>query len=114
MFAAHHNLSNLITIIDLNGQQAFGRTNQVLDLNPIIERWKAFGWDSHEEDGHNVKELTERISTFNTTVGPPHVIVAKTVFVKGVSFMERQIKWHYWPMSEEEYKKAIDDIEVEI
>jgi transketolase len=114
MFAAHHNLSNLIAIIDLNGQQAFGHTNQVLDLHPMIERWKAFGWDSHEEDGHNEKELTENIATFNTTIGPPHVIIAKTVFGKGVSFMERKIKWHYWPMSEDEYQQAIHDIEIGI
>ena len=113
MFAAHHNLSNLIAIIDLNGQQAFGYTNQVLNLHPMIERWKAFGWDAQEADGHNVKELTAKIAALNTTSGPPHVIIANTVSGKGVSFMEHQIKWHYWPMSDEEYRQAMDDIEVE-
>ena len=113
MFAAHHNLANLIAIIDLNGQQAFGYTDQVLNLHPMIERWKAFGWDAHEVDGHNVKELTAKIAALNTTSGPPHVIIANTVSGKGVSFMEHQIKWHYWPMSDEEYRQAMDDIEVE-
>jgi transketolase len=113
MFSAHHNLSNLIVIIDLNGQQAFGYTDQVINLNPMIERWKAFGWDANEVDGHNVKELTRKINSLNTTSGPPHVIIAKTVLGKGVSFMEHQIKWHYWPMSEEEYQQAINEIETE-
>ena len=113
MFAAHHNLANLIVIIDLNGQQAFGYTDQVLNLHPMIERWKAFGWDAQEADGHNVKELTAKIAALNTTSGPPHVIIANTVSGKGVSFMEHQIKWHYWPMSDEEYRQAMDDIEVE-
>ena len=106
-------VSNLIVIIDLNGQQAFGYTDQVLNLHPMIERWKAFGWDAQEADGHNVKELTAKIAALNTTSGPPHVIIANTVSGKGVSFMEHQIKWHYWPMSDEEYRQAMDDIEVE-
>lgn len=111
MFAAHHNLSNLIGIVDLNGQQAFGYTRHVLDLDPLIERWKAFGWDAHEVNGHDVKELTEKIESFDTTSGPPHVIIAKTVLGKGVSFMEGQIKWHYWPMSDDEYRRAMNEIE---
>jgi transketolase len=113
MFAAHHNLANLIVIIDLNGQQAFGYTEQVLNLHPLMERWKAFGWDAQEADGHNVDELTAKIAALDTTSGPPHVIIANTVSGKGVSFMEHQIKWHYWFMSDEEYRQALDDIEVE-
>ena len=114
MFAAHHNLSNLVVIIDLNGQQALGYTDDVLNLNPMIKRWKAFDWDAHEVDGHNVEELTREIDSLNTTSGPPHVIIAKTVLGKGVSFMEHKIKWHYWPMSEEEYQQAIREIETKI
>ena len=111
MFAAHHGLSNLIVLIDLNGQQAFGYTSQVLNLHPLIARWQAFGWDAQEVDGHNVEELESAMNALETTSGPPHVIVANTVAGKGVSFMEHQIKWHYWPMSDEEYRQAIDDIE---
>ncbi len=111
MFAAHHNLSNLIAIVDLNGQQAFGYTEQVLNLNPLIERWKAFGWDAHEADGHNVEALTAKIAELNVASGPPHVIIAKTVLGKGVSFMERQIKWHYWSLSAEEHRQAINELE---
>lgn len=110
MFAAHHKLSNLIAFVDLNGQQAFGYTNEVLNLSPMVERWKAFGWEAYEADGHDVEKMTKIIEGFNTDSGPPHVIIAHTVFGKGVSYMENQIKWHYWPMSEEEYRQALMEI----
>ena len=110
MFAAHHNLSNMVTIVDLNGQQALGYTEQVLSLTPLAARWRAFGWDVHEVDGHNVAMLNETIAGLDTKTGPPHVLIAHTVFGKGVSFMERQIKWHYLPMSDIEYQQALSEI----
>jgi transketolase len=110
MFAAHHRLSNLVAIIDLNGQQALGYTDQVLSLSPMAERWRAFDWDVWGVDGHNVEEITETVSRLDTTSGPPHVLIAHTVFGRGVSYMERKIKWHYWPMSDEEYQQAVSEI----
>ena len=110
MFAAHHRLSNLVAIIDLNGQQAFGFTEHVLNLSPMSERWRSFGWDVHEVDGHNLEEMASVFASLDTAEGPPHVIVAHTVFGKGVSFMESQIKWHYWPMSDDEYYQALQEI----
>jgi transketolase len=110
MFAAHHKLANLIAIIDLNGQQAFGYTDQVLSMQPMSERWRAFGWDVHEVDGHNTAVLREVMLNLDTTFGRPHAIIARTVFGKGVSFMEGQIKWHYWPMSQTEYAQALSEI----
>ena len=110
MFAAHHRLSNLIAIVDLNGQQALGHTEQVLALPLMAERWRAFGWDAYEVDGHDATAITETINGLNTTSGPPHVLIARTVFGKGVSFMEGQIKWHYWPMSDGEYQQALEEI----
>ena len=59
MFAAHHRLSNLVAIVDLNGQQALGYTKDVLDLSPMAERWRAFGWDVHEVDGHDPVALAD-------------------------------------------------------
>jgi len=111
MFAAHHRLANLVAIIDLNGQQAFGYTNQVLSLTPMGERWRAFGWDVHEVDGHDVEAITQAITGLDTSSGPPHVLIAQTVFGRGVSYMERQIKWHYWPMSDAEYQQALEEID---
>jgi transketolase len=111
MFAAHHRLSSLVALIDLNGQQALGYTDEVLSLSPMADRWRAFGWDVHEVDGHDTDGLVETIARLDTTSGPPHVLVARTVFGKGVSYMERQIKWHYSPMSDEEYRRALAEIE---
>jgi transketolase len=110
MFAAHHRLSNLCAIVDLNGQQALGYTDRVLKLAPMADRWRAFGWDVHEVDGHSVEEISKTIANLGTASGLPHVLIARTVFGKGVSFMERQIKWHYWPMSDDEYRQAINEI----
>jgi transketolase len=110
MFAAHQRLSNLIAIVDLNGQQALGFTRDVLDLSPMVDRWRAFGWTAHEIDGHDLSALVNTIAALDTRSGPPNVLIARTVSGKGVSYMERQIKWHYWPMSDEEYQRAIGEI----
>src|SRR5262249_54364012 len=111
MFAAPHRLATLVAIVDLNGQQALGYTEDVMSLSPLAERWRAFRWDVHEVDGHDVPGMTATIGRLDTRAGAPHVLVARTVFGKGVSFMERQIKWHYWPMSDDEYRQAIADVE---
>ncbi|MEP6801149.1 MAG: transketolase [Acidobacteriota bacterium] len=110
MFAAHHRLGNLVAIVDLNGQQALGYTKDVLSLPAMAERWRAFGWDAHEVDGHDVAALSAAVEELDWG-GPPHVLIAKTTFGKGVSFMEGKIKWHYWPMSEEEFREARRELE---
>jgi transketolase len=113
MFAAHHKLSQLIAIVDLNGQQAMGYTRDVLSLSPMEDRWRVFGWDVHTVDGHNVAQIQETISGLDVVAGRPHVLVAHTTFGKGVSYMENQVKWHYWPMSDGEYAQALQEIEAE-
>ena len=110
MFAAHHRLANLIAIVDRNGQQALGTTEQVLDLSPLQDRFRAFGWDASEVDGHDVAAIRAATEALDTSKGPPHVLVARTVFGKGVSYMEGQLKWHYWPMSDEEYRQALREV----
>lgn len=109
MFAAHHNLSNLILIIDENGQQATGYTKDVLNLEPLARRWEAFGWEAKEIDGHNVQQMNDVLKSKRRS-DKPLVIIARTTFGKGVSFMENKIKWHYWPMSEQEYQIATEEI----
>ena len=111
MFAAHHKLANLIAIVDLNGQQALGYTDQVLSLRPLAERWRAFGWEAREVDGHNVATLRDTIASLDTAAGPPQVLIARTTFGKGVSYMEGQVKWHYWPMSDAEHRQAVQEVE---
>lgn len=109
MFAAHHQLGNLIAIIDDNGQQALGATKTVLDLQPLARRWDTFGWDTHEVDGHDQNAITSAIAELPRDSGP-QLIIAKTIFGKGVSYMEGQLKWHYWPMNETEYSQACKEV----
>jgi transketolase len=110
MFAAHHRLANLVAIIDLNGQQALGPTDQVLNMSPMADRWRSFGWDVHEVDGHDVGRLVQTFQQLDTAAGPPHAVIAQTVFGKGVSFMERQLRWHYLPMSDDQYAQAMAEV----
>jgi transketolase len=110
MFAAHHGLSNLVAIVDVDGQQAFGHTREVLDLDlPAI--WRSHGWDVHEVDGHDVDLMQSTVERLDLAAGPPHVLLAHTTFGHGVSYMEGQIKWHYWPMNDQEYATALAEIE---
>lgn len=108
MFAAHHKLSNLTAIIDLNGQQALGYTKDIMDLSDMAARWRAFGWDAVEIDGHDSSAL--RLVLKDDGRETPRVVVARTVFGKGVSFMESQIKWHYMPMTDQEYEQALAEV----
>jgi transketolase len=110
MFAAHHRLGNLTVIVDANGQQALGYTRDVLDLDPLEAKWSAFGWDAHVVDGHDHEALTDVLSGLDPE-GLPHLIVAKTTFGQGVSFMTGKIEWHYLPMSDGEHRRALAEIE---
>ncbi len=112
MFAAQHQLSNLTAVIDLNGQQAFGYTQTVLDLSNMADRWRAFRWDVHEVDGHDRDQLRDVLLGLSYQSGPPHLLVARTTFGKGVSFMQSKIKWHYSPLSEHEYRDALREVGV--
>lgn len=111
MFAAQYKLSNLIIILDFNGQQAMGYTADILNLSPMSDYWKTFGWDVHEVDGHDIRTMEKVISKLNVSSGPPHILVAHTIFGKGVSFMENQIKWHYLPLSDADYQLALNEVE---
>jgi transketolase len=111
MFAAHHRLSNLIAIIDLNGQQALGHTRDVLDLMPMAAKWREFGWHVQEVDGHDVAALQQAVAASAAGSDRPHAIVARTVSGKGVSFMEGRIDWHYLPLTMERYQAVCQEFE---
>ena len=108
MFAAHHRLASLVALIDLNGQQAFGYTRDVLDLAPMARRWEAFGWEAVEVDGHDTAAISAAAGA--PPGGAPRVVIARTGFGKGVSFMEGKIPWHYLPLSEEDFRRAMAEI----
>ncbi len=110
MFAAHHQLGNMTALVDVNGQQALGYTRDVLDLTPLSARWDAFGWDVHDVDGHDVDALTGTIEGFLADDRRPHVLLARTTFGRGVSYMENTIAWHYLPMSDEQYSTALAEL----
>ena len=110
MFASHHQLDNLTVLVDHNHQQAFGYTADVLTSDAMAARWQAFGWEVLETDGHDEEGLVRILRSEMTD--RPRVVVCETVFGKGVSYMEGQIKWHYLPMSAPEYEQAMSDIGV--
>jgi transketolase len=110
MFAAHHRFGDLVVIVDVNGQQALGYTHEVLDLSPLEERWSAFGWDVHTLDGHDHAALRSTIDQLAWGDSKPHVLLAQTIFGHGVSYMEREISWHYLPMDDSHYAVALDEL----
>jgi transketolase len=108
MFAAQHRLDNLTAIIDLNGQQALGYTSEILDLSEMAERWRLFGWEAIEVDGHDCDAIEAALAA--PREGRPRVLVARTTFGKGVDYMQSRIEWHYMPMSDEQYAAALGQL----
>jgi len=111
MFAAGQKLGNLCAIIDFNRWQATGRSCEVLALQPLADKWRAFGWRVEEADGHDVAALAALMSGPSTAVGQPLVIVAHTVKGKGVSFMEDDNNWHYRAPNDDELARALAELE---
>lgn len=108
IFSRHQRLTNLTLIIDLNGLQGFGTTQEVADLSPLAERFRAFGLRTSEVDGHNPLALATALR--ERSHDGPLAIVAKTVKGKGVSFMEHRMEWHYLPISAEQYQQAMREV----
>lgn len=111
MFAAHHRLDKLTAIVDLNGQQALGRTKDILDQETLGERWNALGWHVEHVDGHNAAHLEAAFLTAQKKTNQPSILIARTVAGKGVSYMEGLVEWHYRPMDDDQYKNALSQID---
>ena len=112
MCASAQKLDNLIVIIDDNHMQAMGPSRAISGLDPLADKWKAFGWNVKECDGHDVKDLIESCTGFLKGNGRPSVIVARTVLGKGVSFMEDKILWHYQIPSAQDMSIAFKELDV--
>jgi transketolase len=95
LFAPHHELDNLVVIVDYNKIQSLGRVEEVIDLDPLAAKWRAFGWATEEIDGHDIGAIEEVFRRLPFEPGRPSCIVAHTVKGKGVSFMEDKLLWHY-------------------
>ena len=110
--AAHYKLDNLCAIVDKNGLQITAGTADVMNTDPLDEKWKAFGWSVREVDGNDVAALKEVFAALPFEKGKPSVIIAKTVKGKGVSFMENQLKWHHGVPTAEQYEQAQEELDV--
>lgn len=106
MFAPAHNLERLAVIVDFNKWQATGRSEEVMALSPLVDKWRAFGWNASEVDGHDVGKLVELLSQVPDGSGKPVAIIAHTVKGKGISFMEDDNNWHYRIPTAEEVERA--------
>ena len=109
MAAHHHDLGNLVAIVDCNGVQINGWVNEIMTVEPLADKWRAFGWNVVEVNGHNMKDLLTVLHTANT-MRHPAVILLRTVKGRGVSFMEDDCKWHGNSPSDEELVQAILEI----
>lgn len=110
LFAAHHKLNNLTVIIDRNRLQSIYSTEDTLALEPLTEKWKSFGWDTIEINGHNHNELFQSCSNKKNIKTKPFCIIANTIKGKGVSFMENNTLWHYRSPQGEEYRLAMEEL----
>ena len=108
--AAHYQLDNLVAILDHNTLQITGYTRDVMNNEPLDEKWQSFGWSVRSVDGHDYAELT-RALTDPPEPGKPTFIIANTVKGKGVSFMENAAKWHHRVPTEEELEQAIAELD---
>jgi transketolase len=107
LIGAHHKLANLVVIVDANGFQAMGKVDDVLNLEPLTGKWKAFGWDAIEIDGHNFSQIEKALSKRHPR---PLVIIARTIKGKGISFMEHNNIYHYKRISPDEYERALEEL----
>ena len=114
MSASHYQLDNLVAIIDRNKLQISGKTEEVMSLEPMRQRWEAFGWEVFETDGNNIEALLEVFEQMDYTNAKPKLLIAHTTKGNGVSYMENVAKWHHGVPSEAQYQQAIREIDERI
>jgi transketolase len=112
MMAAHYKLDNLTAILDHNTLQITGRNRDVLSPYPIDEKFRAFGWGVTSVDGNNIPELRETFKRVPVDTGKPTLIIANTIKGKGVSYMEDVKKWHHGVPTDEQYKLAMEELDL--
>lgn len=112
MSAAHHRARRLIAIVDRNEHSLDGRVEDVMGIEPLPDKWRAFGWEAHEVDGHDVPELLALLQGIvaDDSRSSPAVVIAHTVKGKGVSFMESELGWHLGYLAREDEERALAEI----
>lgn len=110
MTASHYKLDNLVLTVDHNGFQLNDKISSIVDLQPLNTKFDAFGWDVYEVDGNNIEDLVSVYSKIDFDNKRPHVVIARTTKGAGVSFMENIPSWHHKIPNQEEYQKALEEL----
>jgi transketolase len=110
MAAAHYKLDNVCGIIDHNGLQIDGPVNEIMEIEPIADKWACFGWEVFRVNGHDFQEIISALDKAETVKHKPSLIVARTVKGKGVSFFEGKVEYHGIPPTDEELAKALVEL----
>lgn len=114
MSASHYKLDNLVAIIDRNTLQISGKTENVMALEPMRDRWEAFGWEVFDTKGNDIEDVLKTFDSFDYSNGKPKLIISHTTKGNGVSYMENGAKWHHGVPNEEQFKLAISEIDERI
>ena len=110
LFGHKYQLDNVVAFVDRNYLQTDGDSEKVMPLDPLGPKWEAFGWDTHEIDGHDYQQIVDAVERAGAAKGRPSMIIARTTKGKGVSFMEGVAKWHGTPPSDDEYARAMVEL----
>lgn len=111
LYAGVKKLNNLVAFVDYNKIQSFGRTAEVLDLEPLADKFRSFRWHVQEIDGHSFPEIIRAIKETKTILDKPHIIIAHTIKGKGISFMEDKLEWHYRSPTGELLDQALKELD---
>ena len=111
MAAAHYKLDRLVAIVDRNGVQEDGPTEEIMALEPFADKWRSFGWEVREVDGHEIEELQEALHDLPFRPGKPSLLLARTVKGKGLSFAEHNHAWHYGKLSADLKAQALRELD---
>ncbi len=114
LFAGHHKLDNLVAIVDYNKHQAMGSTREILDLDPLGDKWTAFKWQVKRVDGHDVTALEKSLARISAADNCPICIIADTIKGKGVSHMEDDVLWHYRYPRQKDIDAASEELGCEV
>jgi transketolase len=109
--AAHFKLGNLIGIIDRNGMGLDGMTEETLRIEPLADKWRAFGWQVHEVDGHDIEALVTLFDNLSPASDKPQMVIAHTIKGKGVTWMENSRVWHLGYLAGDDARRTVADIE---
>ena len=110
LFAAHQRLSSLTVVVDLNSIQGIGHTKDILNLEPVVDKWRAFGFAvATADDGNDFGSLARAYDSVQSSDGP-RCIIARTIKGHGISYMSNRVEWHYLPMQDEQYAQALSEL----